>query len=270
MKNDLKIDHGFISTWHPRYDEIANDETEYKNLVTLTSTEIRQKGTISRETFIRILNWKSPRVNGIVRLNEFSIYEKGISAAYSAEENEKLRILVRLHGIGIPVGSTILHFIYPNSFPIIDVRTSETLYYAGRIKSELTDLSHYPSFRSEILKIAKENPSFSLREIDRALFAYHKIYLSPKLRQNINTKKCGRGTEMKIKDKVLSVFQDRIGQNFSREEIIDLVVIAYPGTNRSSVIPSDYCYNLINVGIPFNFHIFESAHSTQLAARRFF
>ena len=171
MENNFKIDHIFISTWHPRYDEIAGDELEYRDLVTLTYREIHEKGTISRETFIRILNWKSPRVKGIVRLNEFSIYEKGISAAYSAEENEKLETLIRLHGIGTPVGSTILHFIYPNSFPIIDVRTSETLYYAGRIKSKLTDLSHYPSFRSEILKIAKENPSFSLREIDRALFA---------------------------------------------------------------------------------------------------
>jgi hypothetical protein len=258
MENDLRIDHSFISTWHPKYDEIANDEAEYRNLVTLTNMEIREKCTISRQTFIGILNWKSPRVKGIVRLNEFSVYEKGISAAYSAEENEKLKTLILLHGIGTPVGSTILHFIYPNSFPIIDIRTAETLYYACRIKSKSTDFSHYASFRSEMLKIAKENPSFILREVDRALSAYHKIYLSPKLRQNIKKKECGRGTEIKIKDKILSVFQDRIGEKFSREEIIDLVVIAYPGTNRSSVIPSDYCYNLINATLPFDFHIFES------------
>jgi len=258
VENDLKIDHSFISTWHPKYDEIANDEAEYKNLVILTNTEIREKSTISNQTFIRILNWKSPRVKGIVRLNEFSVYEKGISAAYSAEENEKLKILIRLYGIGTPVGSTILHFIYPNSFPIIDIRTAETLYYACRIKSKSTDFSHYASFRSGMLKIAKENPSFTLREIDRALSAYHKIYLSPKLRQHIKKKGPGRKTEIKIKDKVLSVFQDRIDEKFSREEIIDLVVIAYPGTNRSSVIPSDYCYNLINATLPFDLHIFES------------
>jgi hypothetical protein len=258
MENDLKIDHGFISTWHPRYNEIANDETEYKSLVTLTNTEIREKGTISKQTFIRILNWKSPRVKGIVRLDEFGVYEKGISGAYSAEEIEKLKKLILLHGIGTPVGSTILHFIYPNTFPIIDIRTAETLYYACRIKSKSTDFSHYASFRSEMLKIAKENPRFTLREVDRALSAYHKIYLSPKLRQNIKKEECGREPEIRIKDKILSVFQDRIGENFSREEIIDLVVIAYPGTNRSSVIPSDYCYNLINATLPFNFYLFES------------
>jgi hypothetical protein len=61
-----------------------------------------------------------------------------------------------------------------------------------------------------------------------------------------------------IKDKLLSVFQDKINEDFLREEIIDLIVHAYPGTNRSSVIPSDCCYNMINAGIQFDFHIFES------------
>lgn len=266
MENDLKIDHSFISTWHPRYDEIANDEAEYKSLVTLTNTEIREKGTISGQTFIRILNWKSPRVKGIVRLNEFGVYEKGISAAYCAEENEKLKTLLRLHGIGAPVGSTILHFIYPNSFPIIDVRTTETLHHAARIASSSTASSHYATFRSEMLNIARENSCFTLREIDRALFAYHKIHLSPKLKCKAKRKVGGKRVAMpspqdalRIRDKVLAVFKNRVGEKFGREEIIDLVINTYPGTNRGGVIPSDYCYNAINKDpASFNPHLFES------------
>ena len=61
-----------------------------------------------------------------------------------------------------------------------------------------------------------------------------------------------------IKEKVETVFQNRIGEEFLREEIIDLVVHAYPETNRSSVIPADYCYNMVNAGINFDFHMFES------------
>ena len=63
--------------------------------------------------------------------------------------------------------------------------------------------------------------------------------------------------EKGIKEIVEEVFQNRLGEVFSREVIIDLVVRAYPGTNRTSVIPSDYCYNIVNKGIPFTFHIFE-------------
>ena len=32
---------------------------------------------------------------------------------------------------------------------------------------------------------------------------------------------------------------------------------AYPSVNESSLIPSDYCYNTINRGIPFKNHLFE-------------
>lgn len=189
MESNLKIDYEFISTWHPRYDQIANDDTDYRNLVAIVKKEIEQKSTLSKETFINILHWKSPRVKGIVRLNEFYIYEKGITDAYNAEEEQKLRILLRLYGIGTPVGSTILHFVYPDSFPIIDIRTAETLHYAGRIESSLTGFAHYTPFRAEILKIARKNPGFSLREIDRALFTYHKIYLSAKLKENTKEKR---------------------------------------------------------------------------------
>ena len=62
---------------------------------------------------------------------------------------------------------------------------------------------------------------------------------------------------LKIKQKVQNVFQNRNGEKFTRKEIIDLVVNTYPGTNRRSVIPSDYCYNRINSGDRFDFHLFE-------------
>jgi hypothetical protein len=61
-----------------------------------------------------------------------------------------------------------------------------------------------------------------------------------------------------IREKVLSVFKDQIGEKFLREEIIGLVVNAYPEIPRSSVVPTDYCYNMINKGKKFDFHLFES------------
>ena len=61
-----------------------------------------------------------------------------------------------------------------------------------------------------------------------------------------------------IKDKVLSVFQDRADQEFGREEISDLVAKAYPGTKKRNIIPSDYCYNSVNKDpASFKLHLFE-------------
>jgi hypothetical protein len=210
------------------------------------------------------LDWKAPRVKGIVRSEEFCVYQEAVGKAFVADENAKLKILVQEWGIGAPVGSTILHFMYPDSFPIIDIRTAETLHHAGLIDSRSTDLSRYPSFRTEMLKIAKENQQFTLREIDRAVFAYHKIYLDPISKQSTGSKELKRKPKIRrpldpliIKDKMSTVFKDKAGQTFTRKGILDLVLTAYPGTNRSSVIPSDYCYNIINAGIKFDFHLFE-------------
>jgi hypothetical protein len=56
---------------------------------------------------------------------------------------------------------------------------------------------------------------------------------------------------MNIFDKILSSMKNQEYKIFSCEEIIDIVIDYYPDTNRSSVIPSDYCYNMINKGIKF-------------------
>jgi hypothetical protein len=169
MNGNLIINSSFISEWHPRYDEIANDEEEYRDLVNIISREIGQIGTITKETFTQILHWKSPRVKGIANLNQFSDYERGIYHAHRADENQKLLILVQLRGIAGPVGSTILHFMYPSFFPIIDLRTTQVLYYAGYISKRSSDPKYYLVFKSAIHQIARDCYGFTLREIDRAL-----------------------------------------------------------------------------------------------------
>ena len=57
------------------------------------------------------------------------------------------------------------------------------------------------------------------------------------------------------------VFKNKRNETYRRNEIIDMVIAVYPDTNRTSVIPSDYCYNLTNRGIPFKTHLFESLGS---------
>lgn len=63
--------------------------------------------------------------------------------------------------------------------------------------------------------------------------------------------------EITIWEKVLNTFSNHVGEVFLRRDIIDMVIGAYPGTNTTSIIPSDYCYNIINRGISFQKHMFE-------------
>lgn len=93
-----------------------------------------------------------------------------------------MAILDELYGIGVPVASTILHFIYPSIFPIMDVRAAEALYYSGYLNAKSRTQNNYANYRRVITDIAQQNKC-SLRELDKALFAYHKKKLEPEVRK---------------------------------------------------------------------------------------
>ena len=59
-----------------------------------------------------------------------------------------------------------------------------------------------------------------------------------------------------IYDQFNQVFQGKQGQIFSPAEIKHEISSRF-GTNKSSIIPADFCYNRINNGITFQKHIFE-------------
>jgi len=169
------IDDQFIKTWHPRYDETECDEPEYQRLLVRVSSEITARHTLTRLTFEEILNWKAARVKGIIDWDNFSDYSYKIKKSLEESDQNKMTLLTSLRGIGAPVASTFLHFIYPNSFPIFDQRTVGVLRYFRYIYSKSTELAQYPAFRSAVLKIQASCPEWSLREIDRAVFAFHKL-----------------------------------------------------------------------------------------------
>ena len=168
------IDDQFIKTWHPRYDETENDEPEYQRLLEQVRVEMRFDGSLSEQTFTRILNWKSARVKGRIDWSDFVSYSNVIRKCHAASGMKRMELLVDLPGIGAPVASTFLQFLYPSSFPIIDRRTVDVLRHFRCIQRKSTGIAQYSEFMSAILAVRERCPKWSLREIDRAVFAYHK------------------------------------------------------------------------------------------------
>lgn len=173
--SEITIDDNFIRKWHPKYDKVENDEKEYREIIEQIRKEDFDRGIISEAITRRILRWKKARRATKFIVNNFVAFSEVVKKCIKLSEEEKLKILDDFPGIGVPVGSTILHLIYPDRFPIMDIRTAEVLYCFGYIKTKTRSLKRYIPFRSTILDIHKQYPQWSLREIDRALFAYHKI-----------------------------------------------------------------------------------------------
>jgi hypothetical protein len=102
------------------------------------------------------------------------LYAPAFREANSAPPRRKLASLIGLPGILAPSGSAIIHFMHPNLMPIIDVRTVEVLSKAGYIPKRTPCFDDYEKFCKALDDIRRSCPRWSLRQIDRAFFAYHK------------------------------------------------------------------------------------------------
>ena len=170
-----------IEEWEKNYDITENDENEYQKIIKMVSNDINENESIKKDTFEKILRWKSPRLTGIVRLDKYETeYKPKIEKCIQDEDSHaKLDRLLLLHGIAVPTATTILHFIYPNDFPIMDIRTAKTLVHFNKLKAEYRSKENYWNFCRALIDI-KNTTRKQLRTIDRALFSYHKMLISNK------------------------------------------------------------------------------------------
>ena len=253
----IVIDDAFINEWHPKYDLTENDEGEYRRLAAETAHDLSTRGAMSKDTFLAIWRWKRAlRVVRHVRLDEYdSLYASAFRRAASEPPERRLAALIapafKLPGVEAPTGSTILHFMYPHAMPIIDVRTVEVLYAAGLLSTDSRDLAHYEEYRQAIEGIRHRCSGWSLREIDRALFAYHKQFLDKRTVRQAGTTsshpssaalKFTAGTKSGLStnhDRFASVFKCRTGHTFSTAEIMKLM-LTESDIQPGSVLPNDH------------------------------
>ena len=179
------IDIEFIEKWSKIYD-YPNKYT-YEEILDTVKEEIKENEIISDLTLYKIIYWKNGGRNRHVKRNPYPIYEEAIKDVLLLEGEQKLSRLDGLPGILLPNASTIVHFIYPDSFPIVDIRTVRTMF--RKFKDEKKEIPYldpyfkinyykyhlygYSLFRNEILEISNKTGR-PLREIDRALFAFDK------------------------------------------------------------------------------------------------
>lgn len=142
---------------------------------------------MSKETFRRIYDWKARRARHTVHWKDYTRYGDAFAKLRDIPSTlDKVSLLVELPGIGVPVASAILHFLGPDAYPVIDVRTVGVLTSAGLLGGSRKPGGYrsspegYVLFTRAIVRIKEGHPGWTLREIDRALFAYHREVLSKK------------------------------------------------------------------------------------------
>jgi hypothetical protein len=131
----------------------------------------RARGHYTREEFISVCAWKTPRSRPRVASNsEDAIRNATAVAMTSGDEGTRMRALLALDGVGVPTASTLLYCAFPADYPILDVRALDSLGVKAR---SVYPLSFWLAYLAACRELAA-GCGVSLRTLDKALWQHSK------------------------------------------------------------------------------------------------
>ena len=129
------------------------------------------RGHYARDEFLQVCAWKSARSRPLLQSNDAPAVEAATRAAFATpDEAARMGALTGLRGVGVPVASALLHFAFPDRYPILDVRALESL---GRKGRSVYPLSFWLAYLHSCRQLAAEH-GVSLRTLDKALWQHSK------------------------------------------------------------------------------------------------
>jgi hypothetical protein len=132
---------------------------------------IRARGYLTRQEFLELCEWKTPRSRPLVARNSAARIREATSLALGTRDDRaKIGILRLLDGVGWPTASVLLHFCDTQPYPILDYRALWSLGYSTPPTYTVDFWLAYTRFMRD-LAVAS---GCSMRELDRALWQYSK------------------------------------------------------------------------------------------------
>jgi len=132
---------------------------------------------LDKEKFVRLGKWKSRRPIKCYESNSESLIRDITKFSLSTDNEEaRIEILLVLKGVSWPVASTILHFAFPNKYPIMDFRA---LWSIGIKQPKSYNFNFWQSYCEKMREVAK-NVHEDIRTVDKALWEYSKEHQNEK------------------------------------------------------------------------------------------
>ncbi len=114
-------------------DEKGAEHEERSPYFETMSKVLQKRGYLVKKEFVSIGNWKTERQKGRYENNSNKKVENLTRKALEAPDRDKVKILDKLKGVGIPVASAILTAVYPKEYCIIDYRTWRALLWLSKL-----------------------------------------------------------------------------------------------------------------------------------------
>ena len=169
----MKITKNNIVHWSQKYDECCGPEDK--------SNEERLKILLKRHKYLTqknlwdIMNWKAARIRNYAHDNTPSRIRRITRFSFETEdERRRIESLLgqkgRLRGVGYPVASTILHFAFPDKYPIMDFRVIRSL---GMKQPSSYKFDFWEDYCKRIKHLSKKY-GLSIRVVEKALWKFDK------------------------------------------------------------------------------------------------
>ena len=150
-----------------KYDNARTDSD--KQVEEVMKQKLAGQNYLTRDDFIKIGRWKSPRPTKYYESNSEALVKEISNIAFCTTNEElKIGILTLLKGCSYPVASVILHFKYPNHYPIIDFRA---LWSLRGIKPPNYTYEFWQKYVDDTRSIAGQL-KVDIRTLDKALWKY--------------------------------------------------------------------------------------------------
>ncbi|MDZ4845331.1 MAG: hypothetical protein SH857_07250 [Chitinophagales bacterium] len=141
---------------------------------------VKKRGNLKKSELEIICHWKSARAIRLIKSNSEGIINKlSKEALNTRSEKRKMEFFTKLNGVSVPMASSILMFIDPKRYGVIDIRVWELLHSIGTMKTNPKGVNfkfnEWYRFLVIIRYYAKKFGVTS-KDIERTLFYVHKDY----------------------------------------------------------------------------------------------
>ena len=156
----------YASKYNERYSGTDDEIVEKESKKWLKSHRFLDRGR-----FIKIGLWKSKRPKKKYESNDDLVVGEITRFSFATNSEEaRIKSLMVLNGVSYPLASVILHFAFPNKYPIMDFRAIWSL---GWQQPKYYTFDFWQKYCKEIKKISGKTGE-SIRAIDKALWEYSK------------------------------------------------------------------------------------------------
>jgi hypothetical protein len=131
--------------------------------------ELSERRFLTAEQLVDLGRWKSRRPTRLYQQNDdLTVQEVTRFCLAAKSERAKVEALQTLRGVKYPVASVILHFAFPDQYPIMDFRAIWSL---GWEQPKQYDFLFWQKYCAAIRGLAEKH-GLPIRTIDKALWQY--------------------------------------------------------------------------------------------------